>query len=251
MTMENKMFNIDNSVEKIMVVGDLHGDLESYNKIISCWRVRGYSLIIFLGDFADRGTQGVEITESLIELQQDKNVVILKGNHEDYSDGGIPAFSPCSFIGEVRNKRGNWEDYFQNILKPFYGRLYLSALLEGKFLFVHGGISNKIKDVNSLINLIKEIEEDILWSDPSEYIIGEQGNHRGVGVEFGEGILTEVLSRLNIKFIVRSHQPNLAKEKPYVFRNNLITISSTNIYRGRPHFLKIDTKTMKYVAEFV
>ncbi len=247
----DELYNIDNSVETIIVVGDLHGDLESYNNIISCWKKEGRSLIIFLGDFADRGRNGVEITESLIQLQQNEDVVILKGNHEDYTDNGIPRFSPCSFIDEVIGKRGDWEAYFQNTLKPFYDSLYLSALLVGKLLFVHGGISDKIKGVDSLINVTREIEEDILWSDPSEYIIKERESHRGVGVEFGEGILTEILSRLNVQLIIRSHQPSLAKDKPYVFRNKLVTISSTNIYGGIAHFLKIDTKTMISTVVFV
>lgn len=249
--MQNTLFNIDKSVEIIMVVGDLHGDLESFNHIMRCWREEKCSLIIFLGDFADRGNQGVEITESLIKLQQNEDVILLKGNHENYLDNGNPTFSPCSFIEEVQSKRGSWENYFQTTLKPFYDRLYLSALLEGKFLFLHGGISNKIKDINSLIKPTREVEEDILWSDPNEHIFDEQVNHRGMGVEFGERILTEIMNRLNIQLIIRSHQPNLAKDKPYMFRNKLMTISSTDIYGGIAHFLKIDAKTMEYTTEFV
>jgi diadenosine tetraphosphatase ApaH/serine/threonine PP2A family protein phosphatase len=243
------MIILDN--RQIFVVGDLHGDFDSYNKILNDWQKEKDTILLFLGDFADRGDSGVEIIESLIEFQNNRRVVILKGNHEDYDSDGTPNFNPCSFVEEATEKRGNWHGYFKNVIKPFFDTLDISALLPNKILFVHGGISSKIRGLSDLINPTHDFVTDILWSDPSEYAINEQENDRGCGVEFGEHVLTEVMNSLNVKLIIRSHQPDLAKKEPCVFRNKLITISSTSFYGGKPHYLIVNPNDCSYECKYV
>ncbi|MDD5353341.1 MAG: metallophosphoesterase family protein [Candidatus Omnitrophica bacterium] len=236
---------------RIFVVGDLHGDLDAYNKILNEWEKENNTILLFLGDFADRGDFGVEIIESLIKIQNNKRVIILKGNHEDYNNDGTPNFNPCSFVKEATEKRGNWHGYFSNVIKPFFDKLDISAIIMNKILFIHGGISSKIHSLNDLINPTHDIITDILWSDPNEYIIDEQNNHRGCGVEFSEHVLTKVMKDLNVKLVIRSHQPNLAKKEPYIFRNKLVTISSTSIYGGKPHYLIVNPSDCSYECKYV
>ena len=243
-----RMYELSPNTKKIFVVGDLHGDFNSYEKILNEWKKEKDSTIVFLGDYADRGEQGVEVIESLEKLSKQKEVVALKGNHEDYYEFGDPRFFPCNLITEVKAKRGNWDSYFKQFLQPFFQSLYLSAMLLGKILFVHGGISSKIKNIDSLKHPDGEIEEDILWSDPS-HIQKETPNRRGAGVEFGEDITKNVLRNINAEIVIRSHQPNLAKTGPDVSHNGkVLTISSTSVYGGRPHYLEINVDE---VSEFL
>ncbi len=86
----------------------------------------------------------------------------LKGNHEDYSKDGEPQFDLCTFIGEAGKKRKNWRRYFQKELEPFIKRLYLAAIIPGEFLFVHGGVSSKIRSLDDLKYPTREVEIDIL-----------------------------------------------------------------------------------------
>jgi serine/threonine-protein phosphatase 5 len=239
--MKNKLYELTSLPKKVFVVGDLHGDLRSFEQIVEVWQKEENSHLILLGDYADRGRQGLEIIESLMKLTKEKGVVAMKGNHEDYSSYGQPNFSPCNLISEVRSKRGSWESFFSQKLKPFFNDLYISVLIPGSMLLVHGGISSKITSIGDLQNPTSEIEEDILWSDPVDFP-EEKPNERGAGVEFGPDITDKVTKALDVGLIVRSHQPPIAKEEPYICHNGkVVTISSTRIYGGKPYYLEIRT----------
>lgn len=232
--------------ENLTVVGDIHGDLQSFNDILNRRKKGGNNYTIFLGDYADRGENGMEIIEKLAEMKHDNDVVLLKGNHEDYYTDGEPHFNPCTLRGEVQSKRGHWDSYFKEKLKPFFDSLYTSAIVNNSILLVHGGISSRIKSLDDLRNPAY-VEEDILWSDPGDSD-GEQANMRGAGVEFGEDITKKVLDAIKADMIIRSHQPNLARNGPDITQERVVTISSTNVYGGRPHYLEIPGSKIKEVA---
>lgn len=243
----NKLYEFKPEIKRLLVVGDLHGDLEAFNRAVSLWKEMHDSHILFLGDYADRGNSGVEILEALMGLSKDEKVVCLKGNHEDYSKTGIAYWAPCSLPEEVEEKRGDWKTYFDEKLQPFFDSLYLAAIIPNQILFVHGGISSKITNLDGLRFPDRRLEKEILWSDPSA-IKGEIKNRqRGIGEEFGEDITDLVMERLNVKLIVRSHQPQLARKAPYYSHNGkILTISSTNAYDRantsprKPYFLEIN-----------
>ena len=229
------------NLRKIAVVGDLHGD---YYALSSLQREVDPAKdgIIFLGDYADRGLKGVEVINTIDSLvkKYPRNVVALKGNHEDYSDSGNPIFRPCDLINEVEEKEGNWQGYFEKKLKPFIDDLYLAAIIRDKVLFVHGGVSRKIRSINDLRYPTRDIEIDVLWSDPFEEQ-GELPNMRGVGVEFGKDVTCDVCNSLGVKRIMRSHEPIKAIDGPYYEHDTkVMTISSSSVYGGKPLILIID-----------
>jgi len=237
-------------LESLIVVGDLHGDLESFNKILNIWKDDKNNYIIFLGDYADRGSNGLEIIEKLNKLKNKENVILLKGNHEDYDENGNPLFSPCDLIRGVESKYSYWNSYFSNHLNPFFNSLYLAAIAQKDILFVHGGISSKIKSWKDLKYPSREIEEDIIWSDPDQFENGEHPNTRGTGVEFGVDVTEKVLNELNAKLVIRSHQPNLAFNGPnFTHNNKVVTISSTSVYGGKPHYIEIPGSKISEIAK--
>jgi len=77
----NRVYEFPPDTKRIIAVGDLHGDLASFEKAISIWKEQPHSQIVFLGDYADRGHRGVEILEALMELSKNEDVICLKGNH--------------------------------------------------------------------------------------------------------------------------------------------------------------------------
>lgn len=225
------------------VIGDLHGDFEAFQaaiKIVDPVK----DAIVFLGDYADRGPSGMEVINAVNSLKRNypQNVFALKGNHEDYTEAGQPEFWPCTLIDEVQNKGKDWQRYFQNVFKPFIQSLPLAILVQGEILFVHGGISTRIKDVECLVNPKRDVELDILWSDPIEGE-GERPNWErgGVGVVFGQDVTESLCKLLEVKRIVRSHQPAKAFTGPfYSHKGRVITINSTRVYGGQPFMLNID-----------
>lgn len=228
---------------RLIVVGDIHGDLYSFNTIKKLF-IPNKDLLIFLGDYADRGSGSVEVIEGVQELFKNcpEGVIPLKGNHECYTPEGEPIFSPCTLIEEVEIKRGSWSSYVEKLRKNFLDRLCLSAIIPEEVLFVHGGISSVIKGEEDLIKPNEFVEEDILWSDPCE-VKGEYGNPRGAGVLFGPDISEEVTRRLNVKYIIRSHEPRKASSGPFiVHQGRIVTISSTRVYGGRSFVLILPFK---------
>lgn len=229
---------------RLVVVGDLHGDypaLCSLLKVVSPTK----DGLIFLGDYADRGSFGVEVIEKVGYLARDNpgNVFLLKGNHEDYTETGEPTFSPSHLILEVERKRGNWQKFFENGFKQFLRQLHLAVVLRGWLLFVHGGVSSKIDSFEKLSNPTRQVEQDVLWSDPFDGL-GERPNMKrgGVGVEFGVDITKKVCEQLGVLKIIRSHQPRKARNGPFFeHENRIVTINSTSLYGGVPFVLSVDT----------
>jgi protein phosphatase len=236
--------------DKLFVVGDIHGDLEVFEKIKNVFKKELEKdpkvCLVFLGDYADRGDFGLEVIEGVKELinEYKENLIALKGNHEDYDYEGNPNFRPCDLKYEVVSKRGIWYDYFKKNLQPFFNSLFIAAKYNS-FLFVHGGISSKIKNEENLMFPDKKIEEDVLWSDPFEGY-GEYPNPRGAGVLFGKDITKKVLNSLSVDKLIRSHQPQKAMNGIYEEHDGkILTINSTRVYGGKPIILEISNDKIK------
>jgi predicted phosphodiesterase len=247
--MVNRVFSGD--IRNVYVAGDLHGDHQSFEAILKIYeKNRNDSVLIFLGDYADRGMYGVEIiTELSGLLNRRDDIVALKGNHEQYVDGK-PSFSPCNLIHEAGEKYGSWENFYKEIMLVFLEKLYIAAIVN-KVLFIHGGISSKIKAVEDLSK--RKNDKYLLWSDPSP-VRGEHPNPRGAGVLFGEDITSKVLSSLGLEMIVRSHEPGKAAYGPYAEHGGkIITVNSCSSYGAiwDPFALKMDTETLKYEPLFL
>lgn len=232
---------------KVGVVGDLHGDLRTLQALEKIVDFKG-DLLVFLGDYADRGPEGVEVirTVKTLRTKHPDNVVLLKGNHEDFTDNGEPNFNPCTLIDEVETKVGRWGKYFIGELKPFLDSLPLCCLIPNNALLVHGGISSKIKSAGDLEVPSMDLQVDLLWSDPHEGE-GEDPNYgRGVGVEFGVDISLGVCQALGVSRIIRSHQPQLAATKPHLMHDGcVVTVNATTVYGGLPFVYFIDPKSTK------
>jgi serine/threonine protein phosphatase 1 len=68
--------------QKILAIGDVHGCLQSMNKLLEkLGSYRGYTYI-FVGDYIDRGPDSAGVVDRLIRFQQEKNCIFLRGNHE-------------------------------------------------------------------------------------------------------------------------------------------------------------------------
>ncbi len=243
----SRLFEFDESslhrLRNLAVVGDIHGDdfvLYSILKVIDPKK----DGIVFLGDYADRGQKGLDVIAIIGSLikKYPKNIVALKGNHEDYSINGEPKFHPCDLINEVQNKEENWHRYFKEKLRPFIDDLYLAAIIPDEILFVHGGISSRIKSLDDLKRPSRSVEIDVLWSDPFDGE-GEFPSTRGAGIIFGKNITEKICDSLKIKRMIRSHEPIKAISGPnYVHDGRVMTISSTHAYDGSPFIVIIDAK---------
>ena len=67
---------------RTLVIGDIHGAYAALLEVLERARVTPDDLLIFLGDYADRGKHTPEVLDELIALQQTHQVIYLRGNHD-------------------------------------------------------------------------------------------------------------------------------------------------------------------------
>ena len=199
-----------------VIVGDLHGDLESLvhilqeSDIIRKMEDLQTTHLIFLGDYGDRGNFSPEVIHAVLKLKLlfPSQVVLMRGNHESPKD--ILAY-PHDLPDELRNKFGEgWTETYEKTFE-LYKYLYTAVLVEDRYLMVHGGPSEQALTIADLAYAHREhprikILEDILWSDPSDSIQGVHPSPRGAGKLFGKDVTTKVLDAFKVHILIRGHE---------------------------------------------
>ena len=178
----------------IFAIGDIHGCLTEltilHKKILSHEKFDVKNdLIIYLGDYIDRGKNSKDIINQILKLKKKEiKIVNLMGNHDEFM---------INFLFNKKNNIKNWLNFgldqtirsygievvdfikdgfgddiidnLRNILLEkmgeehtnFFKNLELSFASE-KYLFVHAGIDPKKK-------LENQSKQDFLWSRSSEF----------------------------------------------------------------------------------
>ncbi len=147
------------------LIGDIHGYLDKlaslFNKLDK--QLTPQDVLIFLGDYIDRGPSSYEVVELLISISKKHKTVFLKGNHEsmflDYLNGvdtsGIFLMNGgnTTMLSYNRNRGGfkvprHHMSFFEKL------RLYY----EGEdFIAVHAGLNPNID------RLTDQEEHDLIW----------------------------------------------------------------------------------------
>jgi len=80
----------EKSYSRIIAIGDIHGYLNPLLKMLELIKIDDNDLVVFIGDYIDRGPQSKNVIEKLIKLKfLYKNIIFLKGNHEDMLLGSV------------------------------------------------------------------------------------------------------------------------------------------------------------------
>jgi diadenosine tetraphosphatase ApaH/serine/threonine PP2A family protein phosphatase len=203
-------------VGEAIIVGDLHGDLKSLvhiledSKFLSKARSGGDVLLIFLGDYGDRGTHSPEVYYVVLKLKEmfPERVILMRGNHEGPPD--LLAY-PHDLPIQMKNKFGNKGSEAYLKLRELFNHLYTGVIIEDRIVLLHGGAPSQATTVNDIAYAHKKHPqeshlEEILWSDPWKEIKGTIASPRGAGRLFGEDVTKKLLAMLNVKVLIRGHQ---------------------------------------------
>jgi protein phosphatase len=204
-------------VGEALVIGDLHGDIESLLKILEKSKFLNRmqrnkdATLIFLGDYGDRGAHSTELYYTVLRLKLvfPEQVILLRGNHEGPTDLlASPHDLPYHLQARFKEK---WAVAYSK-LRELFAYLYNAVLVEERYLMVHGGLPSKIRNIQEIAQAVtlhpeKAFLEDLLWSDPDETVQGTYPSPRGAGNLFGKTITHEVLKKLNVQLLIRGHEP--------------------------------------------
>ena len=171
-------------------IGDIHGCYELLVNLIDLIEKdldkKNTNILIFLGDYIDRGPDSNKVIDFLLEIQKEYKSIFLKGNHEDLLirfinnpqkcsllkiNGGIPTLNSygidTSKIEQDKINTIEFSKLYQDIhdlflekvpkthLNFFLNSLRLSYETE-KYFFAHAGVRSNTK-------LSKQRAEDLIW----------------------------------------------------------------------------------------
>ena len=155
---------------RLLVISDIHGCLNEFNKLIDKVDLTKEDKLVILGDVIDRGPSNIETAFKIMELKRNEyNIINIMGNHEEMFLHTIQA---CKSIEEL------WESKYFNILKSngtlstlieYFNlndqdkmkvRLELSGYRKyykvDNFLFTHAGVLPNVE-------LKNQTTDDLMW----------------------------------------------------------------------------------------
>ncbi|MEM0048946.1 MAG: metallophosphoesterase family protein [Candidatus Bathyarchaeia archaeon] len=225
-----------------IIVGDIHGDLESLKHILYESGFLNKALdgrdvyLIFLGDYGDRGEYSPEVYYVILALKNlfPEKVILLQGNHEGPED---LLAHPHDLPYQMRRKFGPDGFIVYRELSNLFRRFYTAVIVKDRYVMLHGGVPSGARSIEDVaFAYIKHPAEshleEILWSDPEDWISGKYPSPRGAGYLFGEDITMKFLELLGVKFLIRGHEP---ADEGYKFNHGgrVLTLFSR---KGPPYY---------------
>jgi len=203
-------------VGEAIIVGDLHGDLKSLvhilddSNFLGKMKNRDNILLIFLGDYGDRGSHSPEVYYVVLKLKEmfPERIILMRGNHEGPPDLlASPHDLPIQMKNKFREKGS--EAYLK--LRELFNHLYTGVIIKDRIVLLHGGAPSQATSINDIAYAHETHPrerhlEEILWNDPWKGIKGTIASPRGAGRLFGEDITNKLLTMLNVKALIRGHQ---------------------------------------------
>jgi len=217
----------------INIVGDVHGQ---YYDLLRLFEMGGFPCeenpYLFLGDYVDRGRQGIETVCLLLtfKCKFPDNFFLLRGNHECPSINRI-----YGFYDECRRR---YDVKMWRTFNDALNTLPMAAIIGERMFCVHGGLSPELLRLDQIFDVPRPTDVpdqgllcDFLWSDPDPDISGWAENARGVSYTFGADVVHNFLVKHDFDLVVRAHQ---VVEDGYEFfaGRELVTLFSAPNYCG-------------------
>jgi serine/threonine protein phosphatase 1 len=164
---EPKIKNLEKEPRRFYAVGDIHGCNKQLKQMLEKIVEHGFSdedVLIFLGDYVDRGPDSKDCIQQILDFKKDRNnVYCLMGNHEDMmvsylgwaesefgryfmNNGGnatAKSYIPLSDSFVSLEDKEKWLAEFPEEHKDFLCNLYHVISTE-KFYFVHANADLQI-----------------------------------------------------------------------------------------------------------
>ncbi|MCE4601484.1 MAG: serine/threonine protein phosphatase [Desulfurococcales archaeon] len=216
----------------ILVVGDLHGDYRSLAKALELGKRA--DLVIFLGDYIDRGPLDEQIMvlyELLSRIARGENIILLRGNHE--APRGLEP-SGQDFPYALYRFYGDNAGSLMELSKDLWDLMPYALVIENHALLLHGGPPTRNLNAGLLEYLgvgsvdRMSVLEEVLWNDPIEADIVRAPNPRGAGSLWGRPVTDIALGKVDGRVIIRGHEAVMTGHK-WNHEGRVLTVFTSRI----------------------
>ncbi len=150
----------------VFAIADVHGCDEELRALLRRLPLQRDALVVFLGDYIDRGPNSRGVVDTILELQDYCRVVCLLGNHElmlrEFLDGSDPR-RMARFIynggGATLASYSNEDGAFH--IPPDHLEFYQKLAyyhVEGDYCFVHAGLPVEVSEID-----LARHGEEMVW----------------------------------------------------------------------------------------
>lgn len=88
---------------RVAAVGDIHGEISKLESVLAQLlpELDRDDTILFIGDYIDRGPDSKGVVDRVLSLREDRNVISLRGNHEQLMLDAAAYFEPSANFREM------------------------------------------------------------------------------------------------------------------------------------------------------
>ena len=214
-------------VDRTVFVGDTHGDLDASQRVLEQYADER-TVIVFLGDYVDRGPQSRENLEYLLRFKVDHpdRLYLLQGNHEGMKE--LP-FAPADFWEALnRSERHDCADVLAEL--PWV------VDLDNGVIGLHAALPSvaSLDDIHTIAPGSPEWRQ-LVWGDwqdqPGEFL-GDMGSRP----QFGRDYFHRQMENLGQSVLIRSHQPHVPQ---WMMEDRCLTIFTSHAYGPRERTVAI------------
>jgi serine/threonine protein phosphatase 1 len=173
--------------KRILAIGDIHGCSLAFDALLEAVKPGPDDLLITLGDYIDRGPDAKKVTEHLVALRKELDIVCLAGNHEEmvlewrdkdhgatltwWSNGGLATLRSYCQGDEGWLLEMFWKSYFSpeteayhaaacDLIPPEHWEFFENCIdwyETAEHIFVHG-------QVNPLLEMAEQSQHVLHWA---------------------------------------------------------------------------------------
>jgi serine/threonine-protein phosphatase PP1 catalytic subunit len=218
----------------LVICGDIHAQFQALLRIFEQVGYPPTTSYLFLGDYVDRGSEGIRVVCMLLTLKiiYPDHIFLLRGNHEcGYINDQFGFYDECVSMYDAEVWR---------LFSETFNCLPVAAIINHKIFCVHGGISPSLTSLDDIRNLPRPVEVpddglmlDLLWTDPDPDGDLWGPNERGASFVYGQRAVHDFLDRFRFDLLVRGHQAVMCGyDFPFGDDRHVITLFSAPNYCG-------------------
>lgn len=158
---------------RVIAIGDVHGCADELRALIQQIPLERDSLVVFLGDYIDRGPDSRGVVDTVLELEQYCKVVCLLGNHElmlrEYLAGTDPRLIARFIYNGGSATLASYADHDGVVVMSEEHRTFFEKLpyhyIDGDHCFVHAGLPAAPEEID-----IEKHGEEMVWMRRRAYM---------------------------------------------------------------------------------